>query len=399
MAQRTAPALERLAQQFEGIINTYRRMLDDEFLFASAAQVPQAAVILDAASGRGLSFEGHRMNLADVLALIAYRYGFTGIEPMGQGGYAIVVGHHPDSEAEALMSVDREVRRVMRLVPDHHVRDVMGGGDYLRPFDVRLDADNEPIRDPDYPLLLSDVFLLPRHTTRLVFYDEAGHVIQASGRPAILHCQVLPEVVPMNASGLNRQMAETAGELLEAALATLGVSVADAHGGNGGVLVGRNGKPLTFEMHGEMHYIPVVLDYGYYAEIGPRTLASVLIRRGLDGERLSAWLEALAVTEAERRSMREMLMDDDSPLERRLGAMISALPVTRAEVGRLLLMVDPPVLRPDIWIERSEQQWRTTKEKNYPPLEDQARLNTIYPAYDEILFPQRIEEYRLTVMG
>lgn len=354
MSDDSTATLDHLTGQFSGVFNYYRRMLDDEFIFASAAQVPQAATIFDTAAGNRLYFGGQALTLAQILALIAYRYGFSSVRRVGHGGYAVVVGHDP-AEAIPADPLDTDLRRVIRMVPDHHVQNVLGHADRPRPFDVRLDAHNEPIRDPNYPLLISDVFLLPRHTIRLVLVDGNGGVMQAGGWPAILHCQLLPEVVPLNDSRLDRRMALAAGEMLATALAALGVVVADAHGGNGGVLLGRSGDPLTFHdpVTDQQQYFPVVLDYGYYAEIGPRTLSEVLARAGV------------MATAA-----------DD-----------------RWQVARLLYQAH--LFRPEIWIDRSETRWKTVKEKSYPPLHHQSRL--IYPAFDEILFPQRIETYHIPI--
>jgi hypothetical protein len=267
-----------------------------------------------------------------------------------------------------------------------------------------LNAANEPIRDPAYPLLLSDLFLLPRHTTKLVFEDAEGNVIQAGGRPAILHCQLLPEVLPLNAAGIDQRMAVSAGDLLETALATLGAHVVDAHGGNGGVLVGQDGEPLRFtgpQPDGSVmaQYIPVVLDYGYYSTIGPKTLATVLVRNGVTAAMMRQTLQQAALSADQQAHLLTMLDDHSQPLEGRFAPIIKESGLDRRAFGRLLYDVQPPVFLPDIWIAPSEQQWRTTKEQSYPPLHDQARLITLYPAYDEILFPQRIEAYHFTLPG
>jgi hypothetical protein len=327
---------------------------------------------------------------------VAYRYGFNGVTRIGHGGYAVVIGHDETPQQRAQRNrppTRREMRRVLRLVPDHHVQDIRGGAQQ-RPFDVELDDDNQPRRDPNFPLLLSDVFLMPRHTCKLIFYKTKDSAAQAGGKPAILHCQLLPQVIPMNGDGLNRDMAIRAGELLESALATLGVSVADAHGGNGGVLAGVDGKPLIYQKtmpNGQPidMYIPVVLDYGYYSEIEPRKLGQILTRNGITVEMMQAFLESNGITT----SQQQCLADTDRPLKERFAEIIADSSLKRAHFGRLLYQLDPPIIVPDMWLRYSEEQWQTTQEDNYPPLRDQSRLTTIYPSYDEIVFPQRIEEY------
>lgn len=402
MSQSVAPLLKQLSQQFYGVFTYFQQMLDDEFMFASAGQVPQAATIFDLVHDRTLPFGEFRVSLPELLALIAYRYGFWGIRRIGHGGYAVVVGHDRASEANNAALPVTEPRRVLRLVPEHHVQDVTGTSTYQRSFDVRLDAENQPIRDLTYPLLLSDLFLLPRHTTKLVFQDALGLITQAGGRPAILRCQLLPEVIPMNASGLNQIMAQEAGELLEAALATLGVNVADAHGGNGGVLVDKSGQPLIFKRdlgNGIMkdQYIPVVLDYGYYSEIGPKSLTNVLLRHGVSLQMMQQFIASSGLAVATCEVLIKQLGDESRSLAQRFAAVIEQSGLERAAFGKLLYEVKPPVFSPEIWIDLSEAQWKTVKEKSYPPLQDQSRPTTIYPAYDEMLFPQHIEEYHFRI--
>ncbi|MCA9915114.1 MAG: hypothetical protein KC496_17285 [Anaerolineae bacterium] len=376
MPRQILPHLESLLQQISGIVLLYQSMLDDDFLFGSAAQVPQVATIFDRVNGHTLHFGGEEVTLTELLTLIAYRYGFEDVRVIGHGGYAIVLGHR-----EKILSQGSQ-RRVLRLVPDHHVRNILAHGETIRHFDVRLDADNEPIRDEDYPLILSDLFLMPRHTTKLVFREEDGSIAQAGGYPAILHCQILPEVRPFNSTEIDRGLAQQAGELLEAALATLGVSVADAHGGNGGALVGFDGKPILRmdQANKEPCYIPVVLDYGYYSQIGTRTLAQLLIRYGITPEDIRKHLSfsPLASTQSWQQSLTQFI--DNSTLP-------------RSAFGRLLLDARPDILDVHVWIEMAAHHWRTAKEKNYPALQAQSRLARLYPDYDEVLFPQRIEEY------
>ncbi|MEM6283138.1 MAG: hypothetical protein AAF787_13160 [Chloroflexota bacterium] len=357
------PHLETLHHQVRSILDLYRHMLDDEFLFAAAVQVPQAAVIFELAGNAPLNFKGDSLSLAEVLTLVAYRYGFDAVQRVGQGGYAVVLGRPAGTEHNS--------QRVLRLVPEHHVRNVLGNPGSAKAYNVRLDDNNEPVRDPEYPLLLSDLFLLPRHTTRLVFTHPDGTVAQAAGHPAVLHCQLLPEVKPLNGTGLDRQMAQQAGDLLEAALATLGVSVADAHGGNGGVLIDRNGEPMMQPQHGNAeipHYIPLVLDYGYYSNIGPQRLAEVLLRNGVN---FPAQSRAALVSE---------IAESDQPL---------------SDFGRKLY--DTSVVNPQMWITPAKQHWRTVKEQVYPALHAQSRLSRLYPDYDEVVFPQRIETYTFQI--
>lgn len=402
MPEHIVPHLERLTRQINGIFSYYSRMLDDEFLFAAGAQVPQAATIFDATAGKAVSFSGGNLSIPYLIALIAYRYGFTGLERIGHGGYAVAFSHDSHSRQHHQQSAlpdAHEVRRVLRLVPDHHVPDITGSPQQFRPFDVELDADNNPIRRSDYPLLLSDVFLLPRHTTRLVFHTDDGDIIPAGGRPAILHCQVLPQVIPLNSSDLNRQMAHEAGELLEIALATLGVRVADAHGGNGGVLVGMDGNPLLFSYRlpdgtPAQQYIPVVLDYGYYSQIEASRLADLLIYHGVTTAMMQETMDT-HLHGAQHDGLRAILQDDHCPLKVRFSTIIAQSGLDRAIFGRILYRVEPPGLLPEIWIHRTQQVWETIKEQSYPPLNHQSRLETIYPAYDEMLFPQHIEEYHL----
>lgn len=363
MPRQILPHLDALHNQMRGILNAYRRMLDDEFLFAAAVQVPQVAVIFERAGDAPLHFRGEALSLAELLTLIAYRYGFQQVQRIGQGGYAVVLGN-PNPAAS-------QPRRVLRLVPEHHVRSVVADSAVTREYDVRLDEQQEPIRDPDFPLLLSDLFLLPRHTTRLVFQRSDGTIAQAAGHPAILHCQLLPEVKAFNEEGLNRQMAQQAGELLETALATLGVSVADAHGGNGGVLLGADGEPLVQRSSdagdAAQRYTPLVLDYGYYSAIGPRQLAALLWRHGVwEGQSQTALAET-----------------------------IKQSPDTPGTFGRWLYRVG--VVNPNIWITPAQDRWQTIKEQTYPALRDQSRLSRLYPDYDEVLFPQRIETYTFQV--
>jgi len=359
MPRRILPHLDTLHSQMRSILNMYQRMLDDEFLFAAAVQVPQVAVIFDQAGEKPLSFRGEILSLAEILTLVAYRYGFDSVRRVGQGGYAVVLGNKT-------ISVDQP-RRVLRLVPEHHVRNVVADSQPPHEFDVRLDAEQEPIRDPAYPLLLSDLFLLPRHTTRLVFRQADGEIATAAGHPAILHCQLLPEMKPLNGDGLNRQMAQQAGDLLEAALATLGVSVADAHGGNGGVLIGEDGEPIVHAVtENDQHYIPLVIDYGYYSSIGARKLAQLLLH--------------YAATDPNMPSSQSTLAD-----------MISQADQSPGQFGRRLHTAS--VVEPRTWIMPAEHRWQTVKEQTYPALRAQSRLSQLYPDYDEVLFPQRIETY------
>lgn len=373
MPSRILPHLTALSQQISGIVAHYRRSLDDEFLFGSAAQIPQVATIFDRVGERPLHFSGENLSLTDLLTLIAFRYGFERVRVVGHGGYAVVLGN-------AETSTTPPQRRVLRLVPEHHVRDIVASGDSPREFDVRLDATGEPLRDPAYPLLLSDLLLLPRHTTRLVFHDATGTVVQAGGYPAVLHCQLLPEVRAFNGARLEQARTRAAGDLLEAALATVGVSVADAHGGNGGVLVGSDGQPITYDTP-DRPYIPVVLDYGYYSAISPRALAGLLRRYDVTPAAVRARLAA---------HRPDMEADDLADLIDRSG-------LPRSWFGRLLLDSAAAKLNPALWIDRAEDQWRTIKERTYPPLQAQARLSRLYPDYDEVLFPQRIETYHFTV--
>ncbi len=393
MPRQILPHLEALSQQIHGVLSHYRRMLDDEFLFGSGAQMPQVATIFDRVADTPLRFSGEDLSLTDLLTLIAYRYGFEQIRIAGHGGYAIVLGHRTDSITSS------EQRRVMRLVPEHHVRDIIADSDTIREFDVRL-HNGDPVRDAEYPLLLSDLFLVPRHTTKLVFYNSDGSQLRAGGYPASLHCQLLPEVHPFNyqphqrQAKLNRPMAEDAGNLLEAALATLGVSVADAHGGNGGVLVDRDGQPMVHQMRlsdGTLReqYIPVVLDYGYYSRIGSRTLAGILVRHGVTFEMVAQCM----LLHGRRRVQRR----DDTPLIESIAQVIHETDLPRNLFGQLLYHVIPHRLDPFIWIDRADRHWQSAKEKTYPALKTQSRLSRLYPQYDEALFPQRIEEYEFTL--
>jgi hypothetical protein len=247
------------------------------------------------------------------------------------------------------------------------------------------------------------LFLVPRHTTKLVFQQADGEMLRAGGYPASLHCQLLPEVRPFNVSlqsgasrqeALNSRMAEEAGHLLEAALATLGVSVADAHGGNGGVLVGKDGRPIIHRTRlsdGTLReqYIPVVLDYGYYSRIGPRTLADVLVRYGVTFEMVA---QCMVLNGRKRVQPRDNL----SAVEN-ITTVIENTDLPRHIFGRLLYRVIPHRLDPFIWIDRADRHWQSVKEKTYPPLEAQSRLSRLYPQYQEVLFPQRIEQYAFTL--
>ncbi len=387
MPRRILPHLEQLSRQIQGVINRYVFMLDDEFLFASASQVPQVATIFDRVTEHPLRFRGEDLTLTELLTLIAYRYGLEDVRVIGHGGYAIVLGQQQaTSEDES-----SDQRRVLRLVPEHHVRDVTGRSSKTRDFDVRLSANNEPLRDPAYPLLLSDLFLMPRHTTRLIFTDENGQQLMAGGYPAILHCQLLPEVRAFNQLKADTTLSKAAGNLLEAALATLGVSVADAHGGNGGVLIGHDGNPIWHPLPNHIYggtFIPVVLDYGYYAEIGPRTLSDILIACGITREVITAFLEDIPSSTA---------LDSDSSLDVALAQVIANSGAPPRQFGRLLYQVQPELMNPHIWIEKADQQWQTIKERAYPPLRAQARLDYLYPDYDEVIFPQRIEEYTFII--
>jgi hypothetical protein len=382
MPRQILPHLENLSKQFDGIISHYTRMLDDEFLFGAAAQIPQVATIFDRVQQHELSFHGENVTLIELLTLIAYRYGFEDIRIMGHGGYAIVFGHRHDGLPHA-----ETQRRVLRMVPDHHMRDIIAGPNTTNEFDVRLKDDLDPLRDPDYPLLLSDLFLIPRHTTKLVFYDESGEIIQAGGHPAILHCQLLPEVRAFNQLSADKTLADAAGESLRAALATIGVSVADAHGGNGGVLMGGDGQPIVHQLrNGQATYIPVVLDYGYYAQIGPRTLATILIEAGATRQEI----EKIAVDPA-------VDPQPDDSFTAYVAQVIAQSELPRSRFGRLLYELCSDSLDAHIWIERAEHQWQTAKERTYPALQAQSRLERLYPDYDEVIFPQRIEEYTFTI--
>ena len=380
MPRQILPHLEALSNQIRGIISHYVRMLDDEFLFGSATQVPQVATIFDRVAGHPLQFQGDNLMLTELLTLIAYRYGFESVRIMGHGGYALVIGHQDDTQPSQ--------RRVLRLVPEHHVRDIIARTENAKEFDVRLTDDNEPIRDKVYPLLLSDLFLIPRHTTKLSFYDATGEILQAGGHPAVLHCQLLPEVRAFNQLKADKRMATQAGERLAAALATLGVSVADAHGGNGGVLIGEGGQPIIHHEQAEAQYIPIVLDYGYYSEIGPRTLATMLVHHGVSVDSVLAMLEQHASTNT---------ITYADPFVEFLTRAIKESNLPRSLFGRLLYEIQPVLLNPYLWIDPAVKHWQTSKEKTYPPLHSQSRLARLYPVYDEVIFPQRIEEYTFTV--
>lgn len=397
--------LPRLARQIDGIFGRFVRMLDDEFLFAAGMQVPQAATIFDLIADKAVPFDDEAIHAGYLLALIAMRYGFERVELVGHGGYAVVLGHASDetSHGPTVPADSHERRRVLRLVPEHHVPDITGGPGPRRAFDVRLDANDEPIRDPDYPLLLSDLLLLPRHSTRLIFLTAEGQIARAGGKEAILHCQLLPQVIPFNAasSQLDQRMTIAAGQMLEAALATLGVTVVDAHGGNGGVLVGLDGRPLVDERRlpdgsSVRRYVPIVLDYGYYAEIGPNKMGSILAFHGVTPAMVRDLLQEAGVHNDD---LEAILRDESATHENRYVRVIDRTQLPRTAFGHLLYRTDPPVIYPDMWITDAEERWQTANEKSYPPLRDQARLNTLYPAYDEIVFPQRIEQYRFPLMG
>lgn len=385
MPRQILPQLETLSMQVQGIISHYTRMLDDEFLFGSATQVPQVATIFDRIAQHRLYFHGDSLSLTELLTLIAYRYGFEKVQIMGHGGYAIVLGNR-----DAPSTDDPAQRRVLRLVPDHHVRNIIAQPDKANEFDVRLTDKLEPQRNPDYPLLLSDLFLMPRHTCKLIFYDESGEILQAGGYPAILHCQLLPEARAFNQLKTNIAMANMAGDILEAALATLGVSVADAHGGNGGALMDSQGHPLQQDSQAGLSsmYIPVVLDYGYYSRIGARTLASVLIRHGVSSDAFRDRLLQAAPDHS---------FEQGGTLLDFMTHEIDQSDLPRSHFGRLLYDVPSGFLNPYIWIDQAESHWKTAKEKAYPPLRGQSRLARLYPDYDEVIFPQRIEEYGFTV--
>lgn len=384
------PEIVALSKQMGGFSYHYRNMLDDEFMFSAGMQVPQVATFFDLVGDKPLSFRDQELAFPDLLALIAYRYGLEKIRLMGHGGYAIVFGHAPGSK----ILYNEETRRVLRLVPEHHVRNVLPQTYPPNEYDVELDANFEPIRHPYYPLLISDLFLLPRHTTKLVFHWESGNVAQASGYPAMLHCQLLPEVRVFRNEGLDRRMAKEAGETLEIALATLGVSVADAHGGNGGVMVGQDGQPLIYRGNApdgavREQYIPVVLDYGYYSLIGAKTLAAILVRYEVSVQMVRSCLS--------RKKLATIVDDPDKPPVERIANFIARSDLPRYVFGRLLYQIQPPRLNPHIWISHAEAQWETAKERTYPALQQQARLKNFYPAYDEVVFPQRIETYPFTV--
>jgi len=381
MPRHILPHLSTLSMQINGIINYYIRLLDDEFLFGSAGQVPQVATIFDQVIKHRLYFGGEYVALTDLLTLIAYRYGLTTAKIMGHGGYALVLGH-----PQANPSVGETQHRVMRMVPEHHVRDVTGEADIFREFDVQLTDDGTPIRDPDYPLLLSDLLLMPRHTTRLIFHNANGRPLLAAGYPAMMHCQLLPEVRAFNQLKADRGKVKQSGDLLEAALATLGVSVADAHGGNGGVLIGGDGGPVTFQPteDDEPIFIPIVLDYGYYSQISPKQLADILVRHGVDAAIIKARVP-------------NFTYNPDEPLKDQLRQVIAASERPRAYFGRWLYHLDPPLIDPTMWINRSKQHWETVKERTYPALREQSRLSRLYPDYDEVVFPQRIESYTFTI--
>ncbi len=375
MPRRILPHLVGLSNQMQGIVSHYRRLLDDEFLFGAAVQIPHVATIFDRVGDKNLHFSGEDVSFVELLTLIAYRYGFENVQLVGQGGYALVLGHKER----------QHLRRVLRLVPEHHVRDIVARTTPPRSFDVRLDGDGEPIRDPDYPLLLSDLFLMPRHTTKLVFWESDDAVMQAGGYPASLHAQLLPEVCAFSSINLDQRMAQRAGDLLEVALATLGVSVADAHGGNGGVLVGEGGRHVVaHDGNGETDYVPVVLDFGYYAQIGARTLARLLIRYGVTDETLRTHVPV---------PVPAGVATDVDPL----AEVIEQGTVPRHTFGRLLYHLPAARLNPSMWIKPAQDHWHTTKEQTYPSLLAQSRLAYLYPDYDEVSFPQRIEAYNFKV--
>ncbi len=384
MPAQILPQLSPLLNQMSGIISYYRHILDDEFMFGAAAQIPHVATVFDRVGQGVLHFAGEDVSLSELLTLIAYRYGFEGVRMVGNGGYAIVLGHEDNT------SFRPQERRVLRFVADHHVRDIVAKDAKQNDFDVQLNAHGEPIRGTQYPLLLSDLFLMPRHTTKLIFRDNTGSIIQAGGYPAILHCQLLPEIWSFTHSRLDQRMAKNTGDLLESALTTLGVSIADAHGGNGGVLIGADSQPILWQpAHGDTHYVPVVLDYGYYAKVGSRMLATILIRHGL--------------TPAILRESLGIEVSDTPPYQptdawiTELRALIEASPLPRSAFGKLLHQLQPHRLNPDIWVDRAEHNWHTLKERMYPALQAQSRLSRLYPDYDEVIFPQRIEEYNFVI--
>lgn len=381
MPRQILPHLENLSAQMQGIISHYMRMLDDEFLHGAAMQIPQAATIFDRVFRHSLHFHGEDLTFTELLTLIAYRYGFEDVRILGHGGYAIVLGHRhegiPQGETQ---------RRVLRLVPDHHVRDIIARPDNPHEFDVRLKDNREPLRDARYPLLLSDLFLMPRHTTKLVFCHEDGDVMQAGGYPAILHCQLLPEVRAFNQLEAHTTLVTAAKDLLQAALASLGVGVADAHGGNGGVLIGSDGQPVLHDAQGVPTYIPVVLDYGYYSRIGARSLATILTEAGVTRPMVASIPSVASVAPQPGESLVAYLT-----------RAIEQSGAPRSHFGRLLYQARPGFLNASIWIDRTEHLWKTTKERAYPPLRAQSRLERLYPNYDEVIFPQRIEEYTFRI--
>ncbi len=379
MPHRVLPHLEGLLKQISGVMRRYRLMLDDDLLFGAGVQVPQVATIFDIVSDRRLRFSGEDLQLSELLTLIAYRYGLEDIHVIGHGGYAIVLSAATTESAF-------QQRRVVRLVPDHHVRDLAGAGT-RRSYDIQLDAKGEPIRLNSTSLLLSDLFLVPRHTTLLSFQDGDGGFLQAAGYPAKMHCQLLPEVRALNHPDLNPSMAHDAGALLEAALATLGVAISDGHGGNAGALLNADGTPVIYRTkYGKTFYVPVVIDYGYYTRVGSRRLAELLVTYGVTEKMVQALLDAKNVSLSSELSWPDGLQ-----------YVIETSELQAHDFGSLLLDVPEPFLDTGIWINQAEHQWQTVKERTYPPLQDQARLSRLYPQYDEVLFPQRIEEYEFQV--
>lgn len=383
MPRQILPKIENLSQQVQGILSRYQWMLDDDFLFADGAQIPQVATIFDRMANQALQFQGDDVSLSELLTLVAYRYDLDDIHVVGHGGYAIVIGNRDISQSP----------RVMRLVPEHHVRNIVVESDNAPDFEVRLDDEREPIRDATYPLILSDLFMMPRHTTKLIFQTADGKPVQAGGYPASLHCQLLPRVHPFNQPGLDQQLARQSGELLALALASLGVSVADAHGGNGGVLMDADGQPIfhtTRQSDGTLisQYIPVVIDYGYYSRIGTRTLAEMLIKSGVT----HAQVQSCLLQHAPNTRVEDRQLSVDS-----LATIMDQSGLSPAIFGRLLYDILPARLNPLMWINHATHHWQTAKERTYPPLKTRSRLARLYPEFDEVVFPQRIEEYTFVI--
>jgi len=130
--------------------------------------------------------------------------------------------------------------------------------------------------------------------------------------------------------------------------------------------------------------VPIVLDYGYYSRISPKHLAEVLVRNGVTVDLIQRIAPEYAPTDAR-------------PLTAHLAEIIAQSDQPRAYFGRWLYQVEPAVLDPHMWINRSKQQWETVKERAYPTLREQSRLSRLYPDYDEVIFPQRIETYTFTI--